>query len=226
MGMAVVASAASLAVGYYNSFNNNKLSHQAKDIADQLKDVTLAETNTVNITTLIDEATALNKELYKASRVQGITLDVVLCLIALPSFLESCGHHAAKNTLTWGQYLSQNWDYLVGRALQAGGFGLMGKGIHEDGAGNPQFATTYVGFAPLTICAGTLFVERNRARQAQLAEALLPVQQNQQGQGLLAESLLPASQHLVTHPSLAPSTHAFAPGGGEQPYNPATAYNR
>jgi hypothetical protein len=170
MGMATLSGAAALGVGYYNSFNNNKLSHTAKDIADKVDHIIPdSSLNAVNITTLAADAHSLGNELYKASRIQGITLDVVLCVIALPSFLESLGHHAAKNGFSWAQYVAKNWDYIIGRGFQMGGFAVMGKGIHEDGAGNPQYATGYVGAAPLAISVGTFFVEKNRAKN--IAEA-------------------------------------------------------
>jgi hypothetical protein len=170
MGMAALSGGAALGVGYYNSFNNNKLSHTAKDIAEKIDHIIPDAANMVNVTTLAADAQALGNELYKASRVQGITLDVVLCVIALPSFLESLGHHSAKNALSWAQYVTKNWDYILGRGFQMGGFAVMGKGIHEDGAGNPQYATAYVGAAPLAISIGSFFVEKNRAKNA--AEAV------------------------------------------------------
>ena len=170
MVMAGLTAGAAAGVGYYNSFNNNNLSHHAKDIAEKIGQIIPDASNTVNVTNLAATAQTLGNDLYKASRAQGITLDVALCVIALPSFLVSVGHHAGRNGMGWIKYATSEWDYHLGRGLQLAGFGLMGKGIHADGESNPQTATAFVGAAPVTIAIGTFFVERNRGKHMKAAQ--------------------------------------------------------
>lgn len=159
----------SLAVGYWNSFKNNDSHHDAQAIAQTVTQIVPDPSSPVNITSLATNTTRLANDLFYRSRVQGIVNDAVLYLLVLPSFLESLGHHAARNGMAIGTYVSENWDYIVGRALQTGGLTLTAVGIHEDGARNPQLATAYAGAAPVVLGAGTYFVERNRAKHAAAA---------------------------------------------------------
>jgi hypothetical protein len=115
---------------------------------------------------VVNNLDAVRNDAYKLSRTQGIGADIVLLVFyTVPGLVESLDHKA-KGAWTTCRYWTDNALSHLGRALQLGGLGLVGKGIHADGQGNPQQATGYVAGGTVALFAGNTIVNGVKAKEA------------------------------------------------------------
>jgi hypothetical protein len=162
---AVLAGTGSLALNYFQAFKDNTLSKHAGELKASISNMTAsADSESVPLTQhLITQAQTLQDQLYASSRRQGIITNMLVASVIVLPVLQSLGHHASV-TAGYMAYLTNNWDYVLGRTLQLGGITMIGKGIHADGAGNPQLSTALIGSGTVITGAACFFIERNRQK--------------------------------------------------------------
>lgn len=122
--------------------------------------------------------------LYKTSRILGIGTAALLYSVQFVQFCRTVFFHRPvgmnqENTPDCGtcctqslNYLLTNSIYVLGRFLQVAGFALGGKGIHSDGAKNPQEGTALILGGALALGIGTFFVNSVRPKNPQAAQGL------------------------------------------------------
>ncbi len=145
----ILSSALSIGAGLYGAYKTNNASHEATNLASNY-----------NVTALQQGSAQLGDELYDFSRVQGIGGDAAVVALVFLAAMAMLTHRGANNL--------ENWDLALGRLLMLLSVPMLAVVGKLDGEGNPQFAVAAALGDAALLGAGTLLIERNKFRTAQV----------------------------------------------------------